>query len=341
MDVNEKLKLIKRNCQEIVTEEELITLLKEKKNPSVYLGVSITGRPHIGYFMWVLKMADFLKAGFKVKLLLADIHGALDNTPWDLLDNRFKYYSIVIPAMFESIGADIKNFEIVKGSDFQMNKEYIFDVLKMSTIASVSECKKASSDVVKQSENPRLSGLIYPIMQALDEEYLKVDVQYGGIDQRKILMFAREYLPKASYKARIEIMTPLIPGLNAGGKMSSSDKSSKIDLIDSEENIKKKLNSAFCPEGVVENNGVLAFCKYVVMTIKQDNNEEFVIKRPEKYGGNLIYKNYNEIEKDFTAKKLHPMDLKNALADEVNKLIEPIRKKMHSHSELIKKAYPE
>lgn len=154
-------------------------------------------------------------------------------------------------------------------------------------------------------------------------------------------MFAREYLPKASYKARIEIMTPLIPGLNAGGKMSSSDKSSKIDLIDSEENIKKKLNSAFCPEGVVENNGVLAFCKYVVMTIKQDNNEEFVIKRPEKYGGNLIYKNYNEIEKDFTAKKLHPMDLKNALADEVNKLIEPIRKKMHSHSELIKKAYPE
>ena len=341
MDVNGKLELIKRNTQEIVTEEELTKLLKEKKNPSVYLGVSITGRPHIGYFMWVLKMADFLKAGFKVKLLLADIHGALDNTPWNLLENRFKYYSIVIPAMFESIGVETKNFEIVKGSDFQMNKEYVFDVLKMSTIASVRECKKASSDVVKQSENPRLSGLVYPIMQALDEEYLKVDIQYGGIDQRKILMFAREYLPKAGYRARVEVMTPLIPGLNAGGKMSSSDKSSKIDLIDSEETVKKKLNSAFCPEGVVDGNGVLAFCKYVVMTIKHDKNEEFIVKRHEKYGGDLIYKDYKALEKDFVAKKLHPMDLKNALAEEINKLIEPIRKKMNSHSDLVKKAYPE
>jgi len=341
MDVNEKFELIKRNCQEIVTEEELKKLLKEKKNPSVYLGTAITGRPHIGYFMWVLKMADFLKAGFKVKLLLADIHGALDNTPWDLLDNRFKYYSLVISAMFDAIGVDTKNFEIVKGSDFQLKKEYMFDVLKMSTIASVAECKKASSDVVKQSDNPRLSGLIYPIMQSLDEQYLGVDIQYGGIDQRKILMFAREYLPKVGYKARVEIMTPLIPSLTACGKMSSSDKGSKIDLIDSEENVKKKMNAAFCTEGVVEENGVLAFCKYIIMTIKEDKGEEFTVKRPEKWGGNLVYKNYKELEKDFAAKKLHPMDLKNAVADEINKLLEPIRKKMHSHSELIKKAYPE
>ena len=58
-----------------------------------------------------------------VKLLLADIHGALDNTPWDLLEKRYEYYSLVVPAMFKAIGADIKNFEIVKGSDFQMKKE--------------------------------------------------------------------------------------------------------------------------------------------------------------------------------------------------------------------------
>ncbi|MBW2965558.1 tyrosine--tRNA ligase, partial [Candidatus Woesearchaeota archaeon] len=140
MDVKEKLELIKRNTQEIVTEEELVNLLKKKKKPSVYLGTAVTGRPHVGYFMWVLKMADFLKAGFKVKLLLADIHGALDNTPWDLLDNRSKYYNIVIPAMFEAVGADIKDFEIVQGSDFQLKDDYMFDVLKMSTLASVHDC---------------------------------------------------------------------------------------------------------------------------------------------------------------------------------------------------------
>jgi len=341
MDVNEKLKLIKRNMQEIVTEEELTKLLKEKKQPSVYLGTAVTGRPHVGYFLWVLKMADFLKAGFKVKLLLADLHGALDNTPWELLEARYKYYSLVIPEMFKSIGADIKNFEIVKGSDFQLKKDYVFDILKMSSFTSVHDAKKAASDVVKFGDNPKLSGLIYPIMQALDEQYLGVDVQYGGLDQRKILMFAREYLPKIGYERRVEVMTPLIPSLTESGKMSASDEKSKIDLLDSEQDVKKKMNSAFCPEGIVENNGVLAFCKYVIFTIKEDNKKEFVIKRPEKYGGNLSYKTYGALEKDFAAKKLHPMDLKQALAEEINKMIEPVRKKAQGKEKLIKDAYPE
>lgn len=341
MNTEEKIKLITRNCQEVVTEEELKKLLEEKKNPCVYLGTAVTGRPHVGYFMWVLKLADFLKAGFKVKLLLADLHGALDNTPWHLLEKRFNYYSIVIPAMFEAVGADISNFEIVKGSDFQLGHEYVFDIMKMSTQASVHDCTKASSDVVKQSESPKLSGLIYPIMQALDEQYLDVDVQYGGIDQRKILMFAREYLPKVGYNSRVEIMTPLIPSLTASGKMSASDLNSKIDLLDSEEDVKKKLNSAYCPEGEVEDNGVLAFCKYVLFTIKSDNSEEFVIERPEKWGGNLVYKDYSSLEKDFSEKKLHPMDLKQALADEINKLLEPIRKKAEKNQEMVKEAYPD
>jgi len=341
MNVDEKFKLIARNMQEIVTEDELKGLLKKKKTPSVYLGTSITGKPHIGYFVWVLKMADFLKAGFKVKLLLADMHGALDQTPWDLLENRFKYYSIVIPALFEAVGADIKNFEIIKGSDFQLKNDYAFDILRMSTYASIHDCTKAASEVVKMGDSPKLSGLIYPIMQALDEEYLKVDMQYGGLDQRKILMFAREYLPKLGYKRRIEVMTPLLPALTAGAKMSASVKSSKIDLADTESEVNKKINSAFCPEGVVEENGVLAFVKYVIMVIKEDSNKEFIIERPEKFGGNLSYKTYKELEKDFIDKKLHPQDLKKATAKEINKLLGQVRKKIKGKEKLIRAAYPE
>ena len=96
MDIRRKLELIKRNTEEIITEKELIDLLAKKKKPSVYLGTAVTGQPHIAYFIWVLKLSDFLRAGFKVKLLLADLHGALDNTPWDKLDKRFKYYKEVI-----------------------------------------------------------------------------------------------------------------------------------------------------------------------------------------------------------------------------------------------------
>jgi len=157
-------------------------------------------------------------------------------------------------------------------------------------------------------------------MQALDEEYLQVDIQYGGVDQRKILMFARENLPKLGYQSRIEVMTPLIPGL-MGRKMSASDPSSKIDLLDAPKEVEDKLRKAYCEAGVVEENGVLAFLKHVIMVLKQDQKKTFTIERPEKFGGNLTFKNYSELETTFKNKKLHPLDLKNALAKEINTLL--------------------
>jgi len=340
METRERFELIKRNTQEIITEDELMKLLEEKKHPSIYLGTSVTGRPHIGYFAWVQKLADCLKAGFKVKLLLADIHGALDNTPWELLEKRYKYYEIVIPAMIEAMGGDLKHFEMVKGSDFQLDKNYVLDMLKMSSLTSVRDCTKAASEVVKMGDNPKLSGLIYPIMQALDEEYLEVDIQLGGLDQRKILVFAREFMPQIGYKHRIELMIPFIRGLTQEGKMSSSVINSKIDLLDDEKTIRDKLKNAYCEEGNPE-NGVLEFAETVIMTQKEDAGEEFFIDRPEKWGGPLRFKNKQELHDAFISKNLHPMDLKTGVAIEVNKLLEPIRKKFeHEHGKkILKDAY--
>lgn len=325
MTPEEKLTLLKRNTQEIVTEDELIALLRQKKKPAMYLGTAITGRPHIGYFVWVLKLADFLKAGFTVKLLLADLHGALDNTPWTVLEKRYKYYRAAIPLMFTSIGADIKNFQMVKGSDFQLKKDYVLDLLRLSTYTSVHDATKAASEVVKFGEHPKLSGLLYPLMQALDEEYLGVDVQYGGIDQRKILMFAREYLPKLGYKPRVEFMTPLIPGL-MGKKMSASDVKSKVDLLDDDKTVIEKVKNAYCEEGVVEENGVLAFIKYVLFPLKEERKEQFLVERPVKFGGKMSFSSYAELEKAYIEKKLHPLDLKMAVAREINVLLMPFRK---------------
>jgi tyrosyl-tRNA synthetase len=305
------------------------------------LGTAITGRPHIGYYAWVIKLADFLKAGFKIKILLADLHGALDNCPWGLLEKRYDYYCEIILGMFESVGSDVNKIEFVKGSEIQLNEKYFSDLLKLSTFTSIHDSTKAASDVVKQGENPKLSGIIYPLMQALDEVYLDVDVQFGGRDQRKILVFARENLPKIGYKQRVEIINPLIPGLTQTGKMSASDPNSKIDLLDDKETIKKKINKAYCPEKQVEENGVLAFCKYVIFTNLNNKNEKLVIDRPEKFGGKLEYSNYDDLEKDFALGNLHPMDLKIGVVDEIDKLLEPIRKKMIGKEELIKQAYPE
>lgn len=338
MTPEEKFSLIKRNTSEIITEKELKELIAKKKKPTVYLGTAITGKPHVAYFFPALKMADFLKAGFKVKLLLADLHGALDGTPWDLLEKRYKYYAKIMPLMFKSIGVSTKDFEIIKGSDFQKKQDYQFDILRMSTEASINDCKRAAAEVVKFGDNPKLCGLIYPIMQALDEIYLKVNVQYGGIDQRKILMFAREFLPKIGYSRQIEIMTPMIPGL-MGKKMSASDPKSKIDLADDEKTVINKVKSAYCEPGIIEDNGILAFVKYVIMPIKQDKKEKFIIERPEKFGGNAKFGNYEELEKAYKAKKLHPLDLKNTATKEINKLLGPFRKYKIEIQKLAKQAY--
>ena len=337
MDVEERFNLVKRNTEEIIGDNELRELVKSKKSPAVYIGTAITGRPHVAYFVWAIKLADFLRAGFRVKVLLADLHGALDNTPWDVLEKRYKYYEAVIPLLFESIGVSVRNLEIVKGSDFQLDKRYFYDVLRMSTFTSERDCLKAASEVVKMGENPKLSGLIYPIMQALDEEYLDVDVQYGGLDQRKIFVFARENLPKIGYKARVEIMTAIIPGL-IGEKMSASVEKSKIDLLDNEEMVVEKVNSAHCVEGDVD-NGLLPFLRYVVMVIKGDLNKELIIERDKKYGGNIVFRRYEEIEGAFRNKKLHPLDLKEAVAKEINHLLAPMRKNFGKLSKLAANAY--
>ncbi|MEK6761059.1 MAG: tyrosine--tRNA ligase, partial [Nanoarchaeota archaeon] len=337
MNFDEKLELIKRNVAEIISEDDLISLLKKKKKPSVYLGTAITGSPHLGYFVWAIKLADFLKAGFKVKILLADVHGALDNTPWDVLDRRYKYYEKIIPLLFDSIGVDTKNLDFVKGSSFQLKGDYVLDLLKLSSYVTIHDGLKSASEVVKMGDNPKISGLIYPLMQSLDEEYLGVDVQYGGLDQRKIFVLAGEILPKIKYDKRIHVMTPLLPGLT-GKKMSASDPKSKIDLTESEEDVGSKIRNAECVAGDIE-NGLLAFLKHVIFVIKKDKKEKFVVERDEKYGGDKRYENYLELEKDFSQKKIHPLDLKNALAKEINILLKPMRKNHAELSRLKKNAY--
>ncbi|MFH1588266.1 MAG: tyrosine--tRNA ligase [Candidatus Diapherotrites archaeon] len=342
MNLDERIALIQRNTEEIIGLEELRKAMQEKKMPSAYIGLATTGKVHIGYFVPVMKAKDFLNAGFKFKILLADLHAHLDDrkTPFELLDKRVQYYKEVITAMLEAVGADTKNLEFVKGSDFQLEKQYTLDVYKLAALNTFERCKRAAAEVVRFGESPKLSGFLYPILQALDEQYLDVDAQYGGIDQRKILMFARENLPKLGYKARTEVMTPMIPGLT-GTKMSASDKKSKIDVMDDAETIQKMVSKAYCPEKELENNGVIAFAQYVLMVLLNDKGKKFVIERPEKFGGTLSYSNYGDLEKDFISGELHPMDLKNAVARELNELLEPVRKKMKGKEKIIKEAFPE
>uniref|UniRef100_A0A671U981 Tyrosine--tRNA ligase n=1 Tax=Sparus aurata TaxID=8175 RepID=A0A671U981_SPAAU len=335
---DEKLNLITRNLQEVLGEEKVKQVLQEREL-KVYWGTATTGKPHVAYFVPMSKIADFLKAGCEVTILFADLHAYLDNmkAPWELLELRVKYYEQVIKAMLESIGVPLDKLKFVKGTDYQLSREYTLDVYRLSSMVTEHDAKKAGAEVVKQVEHPLLSGLLYPGLQALDEEYLKVDAQFGGVDQRKIFTLAEKYLPSLGYAKRAHLMNPMVPGLT-GAKMSSSEEESKIDLLDTKEDVKKKLKKAFCEPGNIQNNGVLSFVKYVVFPLRG----EFCVKRDPKWGGDKIYTDFEEVEKEFAEETIHPGDLKASVEVALNQLLEPIRKKFESPElrKLTNSAYP-
>ena len=341
MEANERFDIIARNLQEIVGEDELKALLSER-DMKVYWGTAPTGRPHLGYFVPMYKIADFLRAGAHVKILFADIHAYLDNmkSTWELLQRRTDYYEFIIKEILKVIGVPLDKLEFVKGTDFQLSEKYTMDMYKMSALTTTRDTQKAGAEVVKQVANPKMSNLLYPILQALDEEHLGVDAQFGGVDQRKIFMLAREFLPKVGYKKRIHLLNPMVPGLGEGGKMSSSDPNSKIEFDDSAKAIRKKIGKAFSADGVVEDNGLLAIMRYVVFRRLEDEGREFVIDRPEQYGGKVSFPDYASLEKAFSAKELSSIDLKQGLSEELITLLAPLKEAIEGNKKLVDEAYP-
>ncbi|MFC6733212.1 MULTISPECIES: tyrosine--tRNA ligase [unclassified Haladaptatus] len=342
MDREERVHLVSRNTEEVVTEEELEAIFDEKETPTVYIGYAPTGEMHIGHFTTMRKLADFLNAGLKVKVLVADLHAHLDDekSPFDLLDARTDYYQEAIEGMIDAAGADGSQIEFVRGRDFELDSWYSLDLLRMAADTTISRVQRAGSEVVRQSDNPKLGGLIYPLMQTLDIPALDADIAYGGIDQRGIYMLSREILPEHGYEAPICVFAPLLSGLT-GGKMSASDESSKVNLTDDEDDVIVKINDAYCPQGEVEENGVLEYLRFLVFPILAERGETFVIERPEKYGGNIVYESYDELEADFVSEELHPLDLKNATGAYISDIIDPIRERFADQHDLLADAYPE
>jgi len=341
LSADEKYHLISRNLQEVLGEDKIKTILKER-DLKIYWGTATTGKPHVAYFVPMSKIADFLRAGAEVTILFADLHAYLDNmkAPWELLALRVQYYEHSIKSMLKSIGVPLDKLKFEKGTNYQLSKEYTLDVYRLTSVITEHDAKKAGAEVVKQVEHPLVSGLLYPGLQALDEEYLKVDAQFGGIDQRKIFTFAEKYLPQLGYQKRAHLMNPMVPGLT-GGKMSSSEDESKIDLLDSPANVKKKLKKAFCEPGNIENNGVLSFTKHVLFPLLKAG-EKFVIPRNPENGGDMLFETYEAVEEAFGKEELHPGDLKAGVEVCINRLLEPIRKTFEEPKlkQLAEKAYP-
>ncbi|KAL6730956.1 hypothetical protein Aduo_001872 [Ancylostoma duodenale] len=327
-EVEARKKLVLRNLQEVLGADKLEKQLATPgKLVHVYWGTATTGRPHVGYFVPMRKIADFLKAGLKVTVLFADLHAFLDNmkSTWELLENRVIYYECVIKALLMSLDVPIDRLHFVRGTTYQLSKEYTFDLLRLCGQVSQRDALRAGAEVVKQVESPLLSGLLYPLLQALDEQYLKVDGQFGGVDQRKIFILAEEQLPKLKLGKRWHLMNPMVPGLT-GSKMSSSEADSKIDLLDNSELVERKIRGAACPRQE-EDNGVLAFFNFVLFPIVSPGSL-MVAKRE--------FSMYEEVRDSFLNGGLSEEDLKTALVDFLNELLTKVQD--HCKSDVVRDA---
>jgi hypothetical protein len=123
MTWEEKYQLITRNLSEWLGDNKLKVILKQR-NLKLYWGTATTGRPHIGYFIPMIKIADFLRADVEVTILFADLHAYLDNmkAPWELLEHRTQYYENVIKVMLKSLDVPLNKLKFVRGTNYQLSR---------------------------------------------------------------------------------------------------------------------------------------------------------------------------------------------------------------------------
>ena len=317
MSIEEKIQLIEKGTLEVIDTEELKEVLK-KEQPIAYTGYEPSGKIHLGHAVTVQKLKTLQKLGFKIKILLADFHAFLNGKGSIEEIAETAEYNM---KCFKALGLD-DTTEFILGSSFQLNEDYASKVYKLATLTTLKRARRSMDQVSRHDDNPKVASVVYPIMQTVDMVALDVDVALGGMEQRKIQMLARENLEKIDEKVPVCIHTPLLHGLDGDAKMSSS-KGNYIAVDDSVEEITKKIKKSYCPQGETEGNPMIEIAE----TFVYPNQKTLLIKRPEKFGGDIEL-THEQLINDFSNGDLHPMDLKNGIKDFLIEHFAPVREYM-------------
>lgn len=324
--VEKNLQLLLSFGEEITTIEELRDLLKERwplqlgKQIRYYDGFEPSGRLHIGQgLMRVININKILQTGGLFLIYIADEFAFL-NGKFNRDRNKIRKAGELMIHILKASGLDRKvEFKWASEEMGSRSDRYWPLVLDMSTKFSLTRMKKCMTALGKEeSDELPLSSLIYANMQAADIPFLQIDVASLGLDQRKIIMLNREYSAKMAQRPPIALLHHLLLGLN-GEKMSKSKPDSSIFMDDSRSEVNRKIKKAFCPPQVIEGNPILEYVKYLIF----EKDSEFTIKL--KHEGEMTYASYSALEEDYQRGRLHPADLKPAVAQRLNSYLDEIR----------------
>ncbi|WP_324736291.1 tyrosine--tRNA ligase [Thermococcus sp. SY098] len=363
MDIEKKIELITRKpTEEVLTVENLRQLLEIGVPLQHYIGFEISGYIHLGTgLMAGAKIADFQKAGIKTRIFLADWHSWINDKLGGDLETIQKvaltYFKEGMKQSIKVMGGDPDKVEFVLASEILEKGDYWQTVIDISKNVTLSRVMRSITIMGRQmGEAIDFAKLIYPMMQVADIFYQGVNIAHAGMDQRKAHVIAIEVAEKLKYHPLIwedkkykpvAVHHHLLLGLQeppkwpieseeefkeikAAMKMSKSKPYSAVFIHDTPEEIKQKLRKAFCPAREVRYNPVLDWAEHIIF---REEPTEFTIHRPAKFGGDVTYTTFEELKKDFAEGKLHPLDLKNAVAEYLIELLKPVREYFEKHPE--------
>jgi len=326
LTAEEKFELVRSVGEECIQDTELQTLLAKKPNPICYDGFEPSGRMHIAQgILKAINVNKCTKAGCTFIFWVADWFALLNNK----MGGDIKKIRIVGEYMIEvwkACGMKMDNVKFVWTSD-EINShsnEYWMRVMDIATRFNLARVKRCSTIMGRDaSDDLKASQIFYPCMQCADIFHLKADICQLGLDQRKVNMLAREYCKEAKIKFPPIILSHhMLMGLKEGqAKMAKSHPESAIFMEDTEADVNKKIKIAFCPPGIIKDNPLFDYLKHIIF----QRLDKFEVARSEANGGNKTYSNYEEVVEDYVSDKLHPGDLKPAVAKAINQLIEPVR----------------
>ena len=334
MTTDEKLKLVREVGEEITQEDELKKLLDSGEELIAYDGFEPSGQIHIAQgLLRAINVNKMTKAGIKFKMWVADWHALANNKmggDLEKIQTVGKYFIEV----WKACGMDMSKVEFHWASEMAKNPEYWKLVVQVGRTNSLKRFMKTAEMMGREEDKLTGANIIYSCMQVADIFMLGAKITQLGMDQRKLNMLAREIGPLLGFWKPVVVSHHMLMWLNKPGektedkvkrsidmKMSKSNPESAVFMTATTEDVQRKINKAWCLEGEVKDNPVLEYCKYIIF----ERANSMKIERSEKFGGNLTINSYEDLEKKFAAKEIHPQDLKVSVASELDKLLEPVR----------------
>ena len=209
MDKEQRLNLILRGTEEVITEDELKQLLETTNSPKAYWGFEPSGGMHIGTgLVCGGKIRDMADAGCKFTIFLADWHAWINNKlGGDFANIRLcgEYFK----RCFAGVGIVSENVTYSFGSEIERGLDYWEKVIRIAKSNSAKRIRRALPIMGREdAEDIETAALIYPCMQAADIFQLDLDIACAGIDQRKAHIIARESASKLQKRKPISVPHP-------------------------------------------------------------------------------------------------------------------------------------